>query len=851
MIDISTLLKEPSDIYSHTKSDILEYETLAEHNERCIKYFYKIVDVKNLDSVFNNFEQRLLKGCSSKCINLWKEIVLNTVFFHDVGKSNPGFQKEKMKNEKYKNIKVNNSNHSRASGIVFFNHYYNEVFAVNNDEAKVLFVFLCLSMYVINKHHSSLEDLAKNLQSINKDLKTPEKNMFANIIKDLNNFDEISDINELHYAFRHELESNTEWISLDMYIYTRFLYSLLVASDFYATSEYMTGAKIEHFGIIDDTKDYRTCLDNSAVGKCIGKYKDFKSGLCTNPYGICKGDMLNQLRTEIYLEADFNIDNNINADIFFLPAPTGAGKTNISINLALKLIENNPLLNKISYNFPFNNLVEQTKNSLYETFNENKKIKESISVINSITPIKEFSSTNDNDEVDFNKSLLSRQFLHYPVIVSTHVGLFDILFGINKENLFPLVHLCNSVIILDEIQAYKNSIWKEIIIFLKTYAKLLNIKFIIMSATLPDLTKLCNTNDGFISLIEDNSKYFTNPLFKDRVDIDYKMLNIDKENLFKALILKVIEVSKLLKKQADKFDNKILVEFITKSAAKDFYENLSTKVKDIHSNEEIILFTGDDSSIERKKIINHIKSSKNIILISTQVIEAGVDIDMDIGFKDISMLDSDEQFVGRINRNCKKENCKVYFFNYDDVTKIYKNDIRNSADYSLLSTKMRELFELKKFDIYYDYIINELNEAADSKNAKNIDFFRKNTLTDLEFYNIKKRMKLIDDQSKITIFLNINVEDENGNIFIGENVWNKYLSLLKNFDITYQEKQVELSKIREKVQYFTYEINDKYKGKFSYDIDKSIGNTFYINNGDDYITNGKFDRDKLINDLFS
>nr|WP_241392899.1 CRISPR-associated helicase Cas3' [Clostridium saccharobutylicum] len=561
--------------------------------------------------------------------------------------------------------------------------------------------------------------------------------------------------------------------------------------------------------------------------------------------------MLNQLRTEIYLEADFNIDNNINADIFFLPAPTGAGKTNISINLALKLIENNPLLNKISYNFPFNNLVEQTKNSLYETFNENKKIKESISVINSITPIKEFSSTNDNDEVDFNKSLLSRQFLHYPVIVSTHVGLFDILFGINKENLFPLVHLCNSVIILDEIQAYKNSIWKEIIIFLKTYAKLLNIKFIIMSATLPDLTKLCNTNDGFISLIEDNSKYFTNPLFKDRVDIDYKMLNIDKENLFKALILKVIEVSKLLKKQADKFDNKILVEFITKSAAKDFYENLSTKVKDIHSNEEIILFTGDDSSIERKKIINHIKSSKNIILISTQVIEAGVDIDMDIGFKDISMLDSDEQFVGRINRNCKKENCKVYFFNYDDVTKIYKNDIRNSADYSLLSTKMRELFELKKFDIYYDYIINELNEAADSKNAKNIDFFRKNTLTDLEFYNIKKRMKLIDDQSKITIFLNINVEDENGNIFIGENVWNKYLSLLKNFDITYQEKQVELSKIREKVQYFTYEINDKYKGKFSYDIDKSIGNTFYINNGDDYITNGKFDRDKLINDLFS
>jgi len=224
---------------------------------------------------------------------------------------------------------------------------------------------------------------------------------------------------------------------------------------------------------------------------------------------------------------------------------------------------------------------------------------------------------------------------------------------------------------------------------------------------------------------------------------------------------------------------------------------------------------------------------------------------MDMGFKDISMLDSDEQFVGRINRNCKKENCKVYFFNYDDTTKIYKNDIRNNVEYSLINPKMRELFEAKKFDDYYGYIINELNEIADSKNANNIDFFRKNTLTDMEFYNIKERMKLIQEQLSITVFLNRNVKDENGNIFVGENVWNDYLSVLSNVDMTYQEKQVELSKINEKVQYFTYEINERYKGKFSYDIDKSIGNTFYIDNGEDYVTSGKFDRDKLVSHLFS
>ena len=371
-----------------------------------------------------------------------------------------------------------------------------------------------------------------------------------------------------------------------------------------------------------------------------------------------------------------------------------------------------------------------------------------------------------------------------------------------------------------------------------------------MSATLPNLARLCNTDEGFISLIEDSSKYFTDPLFRDRVQIDYKMLNIDKDNLFEDLKTKILKGSKILQQQPDKFDNKIIVEFITKGAAKNFYESLLSEVETRGSNEEVILFTGDDSGIERKKIIQHIKTGKNVILISTQVIEAGVDIDMDIGFKDISMLDSDEQFVGRINRNCKKENCKVYFFNYDDTTKIYKNDIRNNVEYSLINPKMRELFEAKKFDDYYGYIINELNEIADSKNANNIDFFRKNTLTDMEFYNIKERMKLIEEQLSITVFLNRNVKDEKGNIFVGESVWNEYLSVLNNVHMTYEKKQVELSKINEKVQYFTYEINERYKGKFSYDIDKSIGNTFYIDNGEDYVTSGKFDRDKLVSHLF-
>ena len=50
---------------------------------------------------------------------------------------------------------------------------------------------------------------------------------------------------------------------------------------------------------------------------------------------------------------------------------------------------------------------------------------------------------------------------------------------------------------------------------------------------------------------------------------------------------------------------------------------------------------------------------------------------MDIGFKDISFPDLDEQFLGRINRSMKKENCEAYFFNFDNESRIYKEDYRN------------------------------------------------------------------------------------------------------------------------------------------------------------------------------
>ncbi len=81
------------------------------------------------------------------------------------------------------------------------------------------------------------------------------------------------------------------------------------------------------------------------------------------------------------------------------------------------------------------------------------------------------------------------------------------MFGVSREECFPLIHMINSVIILDEIQNYKNEIWKEIILFLEKYADILNIKFIIMSATLPRLNKLGCNDDNFAYLVKTEKNF--------------------------------------------------------------------------------------------------------------------------------------------------------------------------------------------------------------------------------------------------------------------------------------------------------------------------------------------------------
>jgi len=811
-------------------------ETLQEHTELANKYFEKIVEYKNLKPFFEGIKNILkLENIEEE---LYYKMIDDVVNFHDFGKINSQFQIDKMLNEKilkmedkYNILGVLASDHSLLSASMFIAYYFEKIIAlietVETKKIVILLEILFSLSYTISKHHGNLDNFEEYIEKL-------LRNNDENILKELKNisvsnggillqaFLEKETITiffnfiEIYISERKNKENISSEEAMAIFTLTKMMFSLLIASDYYSTNEFMQEIKYENFGNMGNIDTIKKEYENSEIIKSI---RDKEKN------GILNDEDINNFRTKIFLEAEKNLEKNEDSNIFFLEAPTGSGKSNTALNLSLKLLSENR--RKIFYVYPFNTLVEQNMNTLKNIFGNNEEVIKNIAVINSVTALTNKDSRDIPIE-EYSDILMDRQFLNYPFIVTTHVGIFNSLVGNTKEDCMPFYQLANSVIVFDEIQAYKNTIWTEIIKILNSYAKLMNIKIIIMSATLPNLSYLLNEEEknNISKLIENRDEYFNNAIFRNRVEVNYDLLSEQKIE-YEELIEHIIKNS--LNNQ------KILIEFISKNDAKKFYE-LCENNEDLNIKYEILLLTGEDNKARRNSIIKKINSKdKRVILISTQLIEAGVDIDVDVGYKNISGLDNEEQFLGRINRSCKKSG-KAYFFYLTDAKKVYKNSVIIENKLNLFSDEMRDVLENKNFDVFYSKVLEILKRKAKEKinndNFETIIFNKK-------FRLLKERMKLIEEQDdKKTYFFNRTLTDEEieeiGENIDGSEVWERYVDILK--EENYAKKIVELSKIRKKMMYFLYEVKKNTELNYS-DIKGSI---IYIDDGDKYFTDGVY-----------
>jgi CRISPR-associated endonuclease/helicase Cas3 len=787
-----------------------ETETLKEHIDLVYDYFLLLVKENGLENHLDTlFEESVILLDEvlnrEEFVNFVKNLFAKAVYWHDMGKMNPNFQadKEKMNNSEFKKIELSEgSNHSPLGAYLFINHSLQELYSKNwdEDEIEIIESIIYLFGYFISKHHGSI------YQSSEFDFKT-DVEQFLELFKIEKSFMQIhKDENRVFSTIYDYIENNKD----TLFLLSKSLFSLLIISDYYATAQFMNyGNKKEQealiyndFGLINEAfsdKIYEEFyIDKFETINGEKKQKTFNQALKEitsmdidfKELEEKSNENLNHLRNKLFVDVKENLRAELKKEkqqnLFYIEAPTGAGKTNLSVMSAVEILKEDTSINKIFYVFPFTTLITQTYDSIKNVLNLDNS---------EIVQLHSKAKYNDKQEIakdgvygDEKTNFLDNQFMNYPITLFSHVKFFNVLTGVSKDDNYIFHRLANSIVIIDEIQTYSPDLWSSMVYLLDSFSKKFNIKFIVMSATLPKIGDIIDSE--FTFLVRNKQSYFSNPNFGKRVEIFIEKKRYKEP---KSIYGRVLAESKAYQKISENKKVKTIIEFITKKGADEFYQEA---VKQNEIFDEIFILSGTILEPRRREIIDFLKNEKdkNILLVTTQVVEAGVDIDMDIGFKERSLVDSDEQLAGRINRNSSKEGNKLFLFEMENpkAKSVYKGDKR-------LRVEERDVLTTKNFDEYYNQVLKKLKIINNSDFIENLNSY-KDHIKNLRFS--EAHIKIIDMES-VSVFVPWNT--------MAQLYWNAYKALVQNKELDFTSKKIRIKKLSSKLSKYTFSLA-KYQG---------------------------------------
>lgn len=794
---ISTYLIDSNKYYAHVSpknvTDKLPPETLQQHIELVQRKFALLTETHGLDKVIDNLINDFLRSQkieSKKLGDFIKRLFVNTIVFHDFGKVNENFQasSDKMNNPNFRGKEkpksVLSTHHSSLGAYLFIVKHFDEANTQVQPQYNLTTILAILMLsYPIFKHHGKyLNDEYKDKIGFTHDEVACMKAYIANYGYEID--PRLTDSMPLHLekAFS-QLESADLFNSSSLYSLVRLSFSLLTASDYLASSQYMTGIEIKEFGVLnlgrikqlfDFVSSSNTLLNGRENYNKI-TYQRLEIGYELQNPTEQNNDNLNVLRQEMALEVIRNIRANSDKNLFYIEAPTGGGKTNLSMLATVELLKaSEGRINKVFYVFPFTTLITQTYTAIRDTLGltENEVVQ-----LHSKAGYKQQSKEEQQDGVysDEKKNYIDNLFVNYPFCLLSHVKFFDLLKTNEKEANYMLHRLTNSIVVIDELQSYDPAHWDKMLYFITHYAKLYNIKFILMSATLPKLGNLQVIDKEYVSdfiylLPHAKRDYFLNPNFSERVKFNF--------DLFERTDLELAEIARVLLEKSKEYaaynfgkpkprgSVYSIVEFIFKKSATEFFREI-TEIND-EFFDEILVLSGTILEHRRRQIINLLKNpatrQKRVLLITTQVVEAGVDIDMDLGFKDRSMIDSEEQLAGRINRNVNKKECTLYLFNYNKERIIYGQDLRYQETKKLKSFDYQRILKEKDFDFLYNSVFQKINywglsdKISNENHSGQLKFYRPK-IEKLHFKSVHLDFKLID-QENISCFIPLHIPIE-------------------------------------------------------------------------------------------
>ncbi len=738
---------------------------LNSHLSEVAKVAVQTIKGKSLNFSFNYANENI------DVSKLVVDLVYLSAAFHDLGKATSFFQ------DYIRNLdKVHDKRKSHALLSAVFVFYVVRKFLeskkINKDIAMLLSVF---TFSAVKKHHGRLGNLSDEV------LVNPEwRELLNELTQSINSekVQELIDVHILDYDLRIDWGDFVNFIQSESY--NTFLedFSFDILQDNY--SEIDSNSKITLFYLHQTIYSTLLFADKNEVildkNEVIINHSDIiqKVEKYRNSKGFNRPESeIDKLKNEAFYSSIKHLEKvfNKHQHIYSVTLPTGLGKTITTFNIADKIRKLSGFKNaKIIVNIPFTSIIDQS----FEVYADILKTKDTNILLKHHHLAEPVYKTTENISDYFQSKFLIETW-QSDTVVTTFVQLLETLFSCDKAKLMKFAHLANSVILLDEIQTIPYEYWETIRESFKILGKKLNIYFVLISATQP---LIFTPNEDIIELVPDYRKYFlffnrTKLIIGDKIDFDK----------FKITLSNYIQNN-------PKKD--ILVIVNTKKAASETFKFICEETDT--SVIETYFLTTLITPFERKKIINRIKktSSRQKVIISTQLVEAGVDISVDTVFRQLSPIDSIIQAAGRANRyNEKQSISEVYVYDIEEYRKssnfVYGSDLLMKTENVLKG--FQEVEEKDYIQLIEKYFI-EVRRQADNTSQPIL-----NAIKNLDFALVN--FELIETRKTESIYIQLNER--------AKQIWDAYLIISQTENLKPWEREAEFSKI--KTEFYDFVIN--------------------------------------------
>ena len=434
---------------------------------------------------------------------------------------------------------------------------------------------------------------------------------------------------------------------------------------------------------------------------------------------------INQARCDILRQClDHGQDVTYKRDIYTLTAPTGSGKTNASITFALNHAATHGF-DRVIYVIPYMSIIDQTADTFNKLFGDK----------NILAHYSQADWQTNDDAMSADKQIMAENW-NAPIVITTAVQFFESLYSNKTSPLRKLHNIANSVIVFDEAQTlpveYLLPCLKAICSLVDDY----RCSAVLCTATQP-------TTNGYIDNMRNDSH-----------DIK-EIVNISdaQRELFDRTAIKfagTITQHDLAKQLAGQLQTLCVVN--TRAAAQELYEEVKNRCDD---PDGVYCLTTLQCPYDRQTIIDEIRTKlatdQPCRVVSTSLIEAGVDLDFPTAWRQTAGLDSILQIAGRCNRNGKRNKDDSVVTIFDDGERIPRYIKQNTDAMALTRSTYNDVTSADAIRSYFNALFGLKGDSTLDRH----DILKQSTSTTMPFAHIANEMNIINNDN-VDIIINRN-----------------------------------------------------------------------------------------------